>query len=306
MKYFWGVFFSLFLLFSCDDGDIIEETFNFSAATVQKCSTGDVLYKISDNEALLLSTPETSFPNEEGTVNIPVTGTTSILYRKYATTTSTSNICGTPTISVLEEWFVNGGSMDVVTTKIYDTTIPTKVIAYNHKITFKNITFIAPTKQVVYAAYEFGSYRTDVVDLAFDYATATTQTCSGNNLIFKYNNSNALLLDVDPALFNSTIGTKTAEISATNQVIYRVYSGNLNTNFFCSAITPTTPTLTEEWVAENGVVGTSGIIKVETTQETATTYKHVIKLFNTTFKKGVKTYSPAPAADYTFGELITN
>lgn len=306
MKYFWLLILTGLLFTGCDDGNIIEETFNFAAATVQKCSSGDVLYKISDNEALLFSTPETSFPNVEGTQTIPVTGTTSIVYRKYAAATNTATICGTPTIAVTEEWFVTGGNVIIETTKIYDTTIPTKVIAYNHKITFQNITFIAPGKQVVYATYDFGSYRTEVIDLAFDYATATTQTCSGNNLLFKYNNTNALLLDMDPALLDHTIGTKTALISATNQVTYRVYNGSLNSNYFCAAITPSTPTLTEEWIAENGVVGTSGIIKVETTQETATTYKHIIKLFNTTFKKGIQTYSPAPDADYTFGEIITN
>lgn len=306
MKYFLSLLVSFLVLTGCDDGDIIEETFNFANATVQKCASSSVLYKISDNEALVLNTPETTFPNAEGTQTIPVSGTTSILYKKYGTTTTSENICGTPTLPVVEEWFVTGGSIEVISTKIFDTTNPTEVIAYNHKITFKNITFTAPTKQVVYANYEFGNYRTEVIDLAFDYDTAITQTCPGNNLIFKFNNTNALLLDVDPALFDHTIGTKTALISTTNKVTYRVYNGSLNTNFFCSAIPPTSPTLTEEWIAEDGVTSTSGIIKVETTVDSPTTYKHVIKLYNTTFKKGVKTYSPAPGDDYIFGEWITN
>lgn len=306
MKYILSLLVSFLIVTGCDDGDIIEETFNFQNATLQKCTSSSVLYKISDNEALILNTPEETFPNEEGTQTIPVSGSTSIIYKKYGTTTTSENICGTPTLPVTEEWFVNGGSLEVISTKIYDTTNPTEVIAYNHKITFKNITFIAPTKQVVYANYEFGNYRTEVIDLAFDYTTAATQTCTGNNLVFKYNNSNALLLDIDPALFDHTLGTKTALISATNKVIYRVYNGSLNNNFFCSAIPPTSPTLTEEWVAEDGVAVTSGIIKVETTQETLTTYKHVIKLYNTTFKKGVQSYNPTPGADFLFGELITD
>jgi len=306
MKYLVALFISFLVLTGCDDGDIIEETFNFSSATIQKCSSSSILYKISDNEALILKTPESAFPNTEGTQTIPVSGSTSITYKKFGSTTDTENICGTPSLPIVEEWYVSGGNIEIISTKIYDTTNPTKVIAYNHKITFKNITFIAPTKQVVYDNYEFGSYRTDVIDLAFDYATAVTQTCPGNNLIFKYINNNALLFDIDTALFNHTIGTKTALISATNKVTYRLYTGSLNTNFFCNAIPPTSPTMTEEWVAQDGVALTSGIIKVETTLETPTTYKHIIKLYNTTFKKGVQTYSPAPDADYTFGELITN
>ncbi|MES2811548.1 MAG: hypothetical protein V4670_03675 [Bacteroidota bacterium] len=306
MKYFFTFFISFLILTACDDGNIIEPTFDFNSATVQKCASSNVLYKISDEEALILTTPETTFPNEEGVTNVAISGSTSIVYKKYSGTTNADNVCDTPTLSVLEEWPVSGGNLEITTTKIFDTTEPTKVVAYNHSIVFKNITFVAPDKQIVYDSYTFGNYRTEVINLNFDYAAATTQTCPSNNLIFKYNNSNALLLDVDASLFNHTLGSKTALINATNKVVYRLYNGNLNANFFCSAIPPSNPTLTEEWVAENGVADTSGIIKVETTQETPTTYKHVIKLYNTNFKKGVSVYNPTPGDDYTFGELITD
>lgn len=306
MKYFFTFFISFLVLTGCDDGDIIEPTFDFNSASVQKCSSSNILYKISDEEALLLTTPETSFPNVEGVTTVAVSASTSIVYKKYSSSTNAANVCDTPTLSVLEEWAVSGGNLEITTTKILDTNDPTKIIAYNHNIVFKNVTFVAPNKQIVYDSYAFGNYRTEIIDLDFDYAAATTQTCSGNNLVFKYNDTNALLLDVDVSLFNHTLGEKIQVIDANNKVVYRVYNGSLNANFFCSSIPPSSPTLTEEWVAQNGVASTSGIIKVETTQETPTTYKHVIKLYNTTFKKGIATYNPAPNADYTFGELITN
>ena len=44
MKYFWTLLFSLIIITSCDDGDIIEDTFNFESATVQKCSNSNVLF----------------------------------------------------------------------------------------------------------------------------------------------------------------------------------------------------------------------------------------------------------------------
>lgn len=309
MKYFWILILGALCMNSCDDGNIIEDTFNFSTASIQKCSSASILYKISDNEALILNIPETNFPNEEtpsGTpITVTITGTTSVVYRKYSSNATTENICGTPTLTVVAQWNAVGGTVEITSTKILDTSNPNNIVGYNHHIVFKNITFSAPDKQVVYDSYEFGNYRTDVVNLNFDYATATMQYCSGNTLVFKYNNNNALLFDVDPTLFNHTLGTKTRLIDANNKVIYRVYSGSVNSNFFCAAITPSSPTLTEEWVAQDGVASTSGIIKVETVQ-TGSQYTHTIKLYNTTFKKGILTYSPAPNADYTFGDYITN
>ena len=152
MKYFLTVFISVLLLTSCDDGDLITENFIFENVTVQKCNNSNILYKINAAEALIFNTPETNFPNTETVINTPrvvaIGGLTSLTYRKFATTTSTSNICDTPTIPVIEEWTVTGGTAEITTTKITDTN--GIIIAYNHNIVFKNITFITPNKQIVY------------------------------------------------------------------------------------------------------------------------------------------------------------
>ena len=312
MKYFLTIFISVLLLTSCDDGNLITENFVFENATVQKCSDSNILYKINDVEALIFNTPETNFPNTETVAGTPrvvsIGGATSLIYRKFATNTSTNNICNTPTIPVLEEWTVTGGTVEITTTKITDTN--GIIVAYNHNIVFKNITFVTPDKQIVYDSYTFGSYRTEITNLNFDYSLATTQNCGGNNLIFKYNNNNALLLDVDATLFTNTVtpigSPRTALINTTtNKVVYRVYNGSLNTNFFCAAITPTTPTLTEEWIAEDGVAATSGIISVETVAIDATHFKHTITLYKTTFKKGILTYIYPTSDNFVFGEYIT-
>jgi hypothetical protein len=311
MKYFLTLFISVLLLTGCDDGDLITENFVFENATVQKCSNSNVLYKINDVEALIFNTPETNFPNTETLLNEPrivtIGGSTSLTYRKFATTTSTSNICDTPTIPVLEEWTVSGGTVQITTSQIFDTN--GIVVAYNHNIIFKNITFVTPNKQIVYDSYTFGNYRTEIIDLDFDYDLATTQKCGGNNLIFKFNGSNALLLDVDPTLFANVVtpvGSPRTRLinTTTNKVVYRVYNGSLNTNFFCAAITPSTPTLLEEWVAQNGVAATSGEIRVVTVAVGAT-FKHTITLYKTTFKKGVLTYIYPTSNNFVFGDYIT-
>ncbi|WP_394758545.1 hypothetical protein [Flavobacterium sp.] len=311
MKYFQTIFICVLLLSSCDDGNLITENFVFENAVIQKCSTSNVLYKINNAESLILNAPETSFPNTETGLGTPrvvtITGTTSLVYRKFAESTTTANICDTPTIPVLEEWTVSGGTMEITTNKVLDGSGVT--VAYNHNIVFKNITFVAPDKQVVYDSYIFGNYRTDVVNLNFDYTLVTTQNCGGNNLIFKYNSNNALLLDVDPTLFANAvtpIGSPRTRVinSTTNKVIYRVYNGSLNTAFFCSAITPAVPTITEEWIAQDGVTGISGEIRVETVAVGAQ-FKHTITLYKTTFKKGILTYIYPTNDNFVFGEYIT-
>jgi hypothetical protein len=311
MKYFLALFISVLLLTGCNDGNLITENFVFENAIIQKCASSNVLYKINDVEALILNTPESSFPNVETVLGTPrvvtITGTTSLIYRKFASTTTSTNICDTPTIPVLEEWTVSGGTMEITTNKVLDGSGIT--VAYNHNIVFKNITFVAPDKQVVYDSYVFGNYRTDVVNLNFDYALVATQNCGGNNLIFKYNSNNALLLDVDPTLFINAVTPvgfpRTRVInSTTNKVVYRVYSGSLNSAFFCAAITPSVPTLTEEWVAQDGIAATSGEIRVETVAFGAQ-FKHTITLYKTTFKKGVLTYIYSTSDNFVFGEYTT-
>ena len=315
MKHFLVLLTFAFLTASCDDGDLIVDNFDFDAVNIEKCTDSNILFKISKTEALILNTPEVNFENAETPLNQPrviaISGTTSIIYRNFAATPTSNTICGALNIAVLEEWVVNGGSLEVITKKILGPDGIT-IVAYNHNMVFKNVTFVTNNKQVTYPVYNFGNFRTEVINLAFDFTTATTQRCTNTKLIFKYNTTKVLLLDLDPSLFANVVtpanSPRTALIDGTtNKVIYRVYSGNLSNTFFCSSFTPTTPSLIEEWIAENGVSNVSGIIKV-TTVATANPleFKHTIVLNKTTFRKGIYNYSPAPNGDYIFGELVTN
>lgn len=315
MKYIWALFVSVLLLTGCDDGDIIVENFDFENENIQKCADVNTLYKINDKEALIFITPETKFANLNQTQTYIVESGTSITYRKYSEAVVTSSICGTPTQTVTEEWAcLDGGTVEIKSTPIYDTVIPTKIIAYNHAITFKNIVFQAPDKQVVYDSYTFGNYRTEVTDLAFNFTSPVEVIkCNSNNLLFKYNSNKVLLLDVVKSdLFVNAVtpvgSPRTALINSTNnRIVYRVYSGGLNEDFFCSAITPSNPILTEEWNADIGEANVKGIIKVVTEAAVApNTFKHTIFLYKTTFRRGVKYYSPNPDGDYEFGVYYTS
>ncbi len=311
MKYLLILISFVFVVAGCDDGDLIVESFNFDTVNIEKCANSNLLYKINDSETLILNTPEASFENKEQIQNIPITGTTSIIYKKFSGKPEPNAICGTPNLIVLEEWIVDGGTLEVTSTKILAPDNIT-IVAYNHSIIFRNVTFVTNKKQATYPIYAFGNFRTEVLDLQFDFTTVSTQKCTNNQLIFKYNTTKVLLLDLEPSLFDNVATPanfpRTALINgSTNNVIYRVYSGNLSNNFFCSSITPTTPALTEEWIAENGVTNTSGIIKVITVATSNPgEFKHTITLNKTFFRKGIESYSPAPNGDYIFGDFLSN
>jgi hypothetical protein len=322
MKYFFAVLFCATLLTACDDGDLITADINLdSVTTVLKCTDTNTLYKVNGDQALLLNIDETNFPNIETAANTPrivTLGTAaSAVYRKYSSAVTAASFCSSAvpaTPIVLEEWIITGGTIEISTVKILSDTTPATVVAYNHAIIFKNVTFISPTGQeIAYPSKEFGNYRTDVIVLPFAFAAAATQKCTTKNLLFKYSGTEALLFEVDPLLFESMvtpIGTPRERVinGTSNKVYYRVFNGNLNIDFFCAISQPALPTLKEEWIAVNGVNAVSGIIRVETTASGTSpqVFTHTIKLYKTTFKNGIKEFSPNPTGDYVFGTYITS
>jgi hypothetical protein len=323
MKYFFAVLFCALILTACDDGDLITADINLdSVTTVSKCSDTNTLYKVNGDQALLLNIDETNFPNTETLANTPrvvTLGTAaSAVYRKYsgavtATSFCSSSVPASPT--VLEEWTITGGTIEITTVKILSDTNPTTVVGYNHAIVFKNVTFISTTGQeIAYPSKEFGNYRTDVIVLPFAFSAATTQKCTTKNLLFKYSGSEVLLFEVDPLLFVNAVTPIGSPRQRTidgisNKVYYRIFNGGLNIDFFCAASQPALPTLKEEWISVNGIVGVSGIIRVETTA-TGTApnqvFTHTIKLYKTTFKNGIKEFSPNATGDYVFGTYLTS
>jgi hypothetical protein len=315
MRYFLLVIISLCTIVSCDDGDLITEDFNFEkVTTITKCDNSNILYKVSGQESMILDTSEENFPNietEPGKPNVLTIGKeASLVYRKYNGNVDSTSICSSPPPAnpvVSEEWTISGGTVEITTVKLLDD--KAVIIGYNHNIVLKNVTFTSQQKQIVYDSYVFGNYRTNVTVLPFKFADAKTQKCDSKNLIFRYNENEVLLLDVDPLLFANEATTpgkpRVKPIDASNKVVYRLYNGPLNTDFFCATLQPFNPVLTQEWIAENGVEETSGLIKVETVALDVKTFEHTIKLFKTTFKRGIATFSPSPEGDYLFAVYKT-
>ena len=116
-----------------------------------------------------------------------------------------------------------------------------------------------------------------------------------------------MILDVADfaTLFDNSVTTtpRTATIDSTNKLTYRLYSGQVDDAYFCATTTPTTPTLTQEWKAVDGVATVSGIIEVSTATF-GTGFQHTIRLKKVTFKKGNSTFYYGD--DILYGSFITN
>ena len=141
MKKFLGLV-ALLLIMGCDDGDMSFDTFDFTDAVAQKCTDGNILYKINGSEVLILDIDPSNFINAEDLQGkiIPIGTTNKVTYRNYSGTVTNSSgiICtdvppATPT--VIEEWIAVGGSIKIITSKLLDN--EGNINGYAHQITSK-------------------------------------------------------------------------------------------------------------------------------------------------------------------------
>ncbi|TDD97031.1 hypothetical protein [Flavobacterium cellulosilyticum] len=307
------------LLNACDDGNLIQEDISFDNISAQSCTTNDILYKINDQEALLLQIPFSSFTNVVSTAGSPTSididnSTYRAIYRFYNGKVASDNICSiipSTTPIVNDQWTATSGKIQINTTAVKSTNTTnnsTKITGYNHNIVFKNITFTKTNGTQVYETFSFGDYVTSATSLPFGFDKILDQ-CSNTKQVYDYNSSETFTLDnLDAALIvNTETPLNTPRIaligSTNNKVTYRLYSGIITPSYFCNTTTPFTPTISEEWNAVSGVAGVSGIIEVTTIKNGTSAYKHTIVLKNVTLKKGNSDFKLGDS--YTYGELTT-
>ena len=317
MKKVVGLLFFLFVLNSCDDGNLVQEDITFENTATQSCSTNNIIYKLKDKEALILEIPESSFVNEptlEGSPRIiNISSTNRVVYRFYNGAVSTNNICETippATPIVTDQWNATNGTIQIITSTVKSTdatTGRTKITGYNHNVVFKNITFAKNNGTQVYETFPFGDYVTTATPLPFGF-DETLEQCRSSKQIYNYTSSEALTLDIDPDLIKNEItplnSPRTGVIgTAINKLVYRLYSnGVLTPDYFCNATLPILPSISQEWIAESGVTNVSGIVEV-TTSKVLETYVHTIVLKKVIFTKGNSDFTLGDS--YTYGELIT-
>lgn len=319
MKKIIGLFAFMFLLNGCDDGDLIIETIDFEDVTAVRCGINNLVYKIKDNEALIIDIPEdenafitTVTPYGEPRQFI-IGGDNKVIYRSYSGTIENENVCSTippSSPNVTEEWVATSGVIQITTTPIVvaNTTLTsgnaTRISGYNHYIVFKNVTFDKPNGEQFFETYIFGSYAknlesTETLPFAFD---DEVEKCSSGNTVYNISGSEALVLNLDNTFFPAASGTQTALISATNKLTYTLYTaGGLTSANFCTTPAPTTPSASQIWNAKDGVTATSGIIEVVTTT-LGSQFQHTIHLKKVTFNRNGSEFYLGD--DYIYGSFI--
>ena len=306
----------LLFIIACDDGNLTVDVIDFSSGPIQKCSLKDILYKVQGSEMMFVEIPSSYFNNDQTPLGSPtevnLSSSIKVTYRKYASETSSLNICPNApdaTPNLVEQWQAIDGIIQITSTAIKSTNLTdnsTRITGYIYNINFKNITFIKPDGTQTQSTIQFGNYTTTISALAFGFNHEVDKSACTKK-VYDFSGGEVFTLDVADydALFASEVTTtpRTRLISATNKLSYRLYSGTITDAYFCATTIPTTPTLTQQWDAIDGIEATSGIIEVTTTTLTSSTYLHTIRLKKVTLKKGNSEFSLGD--DYLFGTLIT-
>jgi hypothetical protein len=125
---------------------------------------------------------------------------------------------------------------------------------------------------------------------AIRYDASTLVKCNLNNILYKLNGDQALILEITNATDFAKIfknEEKTKDILnidlTTNKLLFRTYNGEVKTTNICATTTDAFPTAKEEWVAQSGKieVKTTAIISTPNTTTNATRitgYNHAIIL----------------------------
>lgn len=312
MKRFLGLLICVFVINSCDDGDVKVKNISFSDIE-NSASCGDIVYKINGNQLILIKIPESilAYKNEIGTQSISISTENKVIYREFDGIPTAENICSTPpasTPNVIEEWIAIGGTIEITTTavkEINSTTNSTTIIKYNHNIVFKNIVFQKPNGNQTYDTFVFGDYSTPST-LIYPFDTSQQlKKCDSGLIVYSQIGNEALVINnIDASLIanSATPAVRTMALgSTTNILTYKIYDNPLPLNFFCETFT--TPTLIANWDTDMTV--TSGTIEVTTTTAqsgSVTEYTHTIHLKNVTLKKGQENFYLGD--DFYYGDLI--
>ncbi len=142
-----------------------------------------------------------------------------------------------------------------------------------------------------------------------DFSTVATQSCSTNNIIYKLNSQEALIMQIPTTVFVNEPTVPGTPIlinidNSINRVVYRSYNGILTSDNICNSIPPATPTVSDQWTATSGTIQiiTTTVTKPGTVpgSTTITGYNHNIVFTNITFAKsnGTQVYQTFPFGDY--------
>lgn len=326
MKRFWPFLLLVFVLSSCDDGDLAQVSFDFDDTTAKQCGTGTsdfFIYKTQDKRVLIIQIPEENFPNllsaDEDTPpeTLEINGSSiRLIYREYSGTVSVNTICSTvppATPIVVEEREATEGEITVTTTAIKtepDANGVTQITHFLHTLVFNDLVFEIGDAKQINEAFTQITYQTEATDFTNFSNVTGVQSCENDDtFLFKISADQALVLDLSDAdaaaLFTGEPGPKKRYFSddtKLQQLFYDTSLAFLNVDYFCADQQPTNPEVIDTFTSVNGVVDQSGLIEV-TSLESDNGFKHTIVLKNVRLAKG--TLTRQLGNEYIFGEFET-
>lgn len=146
----------------------------------------------------------------------------------------------------------------------------------------------------------------DITLESFNFNPDNIQDCPNNNLVFNINRNELLLLNIPASSFlneETPDGSpRIVNVGSSNQIFYRIYSGNLSSNNICSIIPPANPVVQNEWIATGGTIEIITDKLFASDGVTVTGYTHNIKFKNVNFSGASNSFS---FTEYIFGNYET-
>lgn len=147
----------------------------------------------------------------------------------------------------------------------------------------------------------------DITLESFNFDAATIQNCTDNNLVFKINDKELLLLSIPESSFTNMEtpdgSPRVVSINSTNQIVYRLYSANVSSTAICSTLPPASPVVQKEWNATGGTIEIITDALYALDGITITGYTHNIKFKNVNFSNTENSFS---FTEYIFGNYETD
>jgi hypothetical protein len=127
----------------------------------------------------------------------------------------------------------------------------------------------------------------------FNFGTAAPTTCNAEQpgfFIYKTNGNEVITLKINESKFlDAKSSPQSYAIPSEAQIIYRIYSSPITSNFLCTSPPPNNPIVTEEWEALSGFItissSTIGTENVSENSSRVTGLNHEINIKNLSFRK---------------------
>jgi len=305
----------MFLLTSCDDGNLVYKDIDFSKVTaVQRCTTpgADIFYKLQNDEALILVVDADNLMKDEAInqVETEINGTSTTLeYRKYNSKVEGTSICNLPppaTPSVLQSIPASPGGTVIIQRYVQITNPDTETnkavnLIYQYIFSLKDINFSQGDTNIKYDNMLFGSTNYVNRSLKFDFNNnnnlgLNNYSCKGSFYTLKDQEALSVTLTEEELPTDATTTDKIIELDKTRFVLLKQYErGGIKLTDVCNndgdipGSSVNNPNrLVEFWVAVKGQIRISSRWTVPVDGSPAKLI-HTIKLVNTTFTKATDT-----------------